>query len=47
MDEAEREKYIELIASMSVDCLAGGITWKTYIANMNLIMSTINDKEGA
>ena len=34
----EQRKYVELVASMSVDCLNEGITYETFLSNLEMIV---------
>jgi hypothetical protein len=42
MDDKEFEKYVELIASMSIDYMTKGeLTKETYINNLKLILKNL------
>lgn len=34
----KQKNYVELVASMSVDCLAGEITYETFLANLAAVI---------
>jgi len=44
MDKTEYEKYLDLIASMTIGARMGGITKETYIGNLEAILKNL--KEG-
>ena len=44
MNEKQKE-YLRTIAAMSSDCLCGGITYKTYLLNLDIIVMQLKEME--
>jgi hypothetical protein len=45
MIDSEKIKYVDLIISMSVNYKMNGITWETYVSNLNLITKQLEESE--
>jgi len=41
MEDSQLKKYFEMMIAMSYDCLNGGITLKTYIANTKAVLEIL------
>lgn len=43
MMTAIQRKYIEIILTMSSDCLTGGISYGTYLKNIEMMLKTMKE----
>ena len=45
MKPEKQKEWLKMFASMSLDCLGGGITWETFIANAKAALRLIEIEE--
>ena len=44
MNDKDFQKYLQLIMSMCIDCMSGGISKKTFIANLKFITNQLIER---
>lgn len=44
MNELQKQ-YVKTVATMSTDCLMGGITYQTFLANLDMIVMQLQEME--
>ena len=41
----QQMKYVKLVSTMAIDCLMGGITYQTFLANLDMIVMQLQEME--